>query len=629
MRSIKYFYKFLSIVLLLCCYNSYAQARWATLADASVEEKFANVEININKDGTSNIVGEVQLKILNERARSNSASFTMVYNGDSSALKILEAYTIYEGKKYKVNLKAIEDKPLASSPSGFDQTRQILISFPKVEIGSEIYLKYSRKITQVVMKNSYSDKFFYGTGGCTHNAHTKVTSKLPLYIEANDPENNLEITHDKKNNIIDIKLKKPICREIVYGSETGSINQDKYTWVTLSSEDNWDQYAKGSAINFQKIIDQPLPELFQPILEEARLEKSDIDRLNLITSLVNSKIRYMGDWMSVKGKVVPRDLKLVAKTQEGDCKDFTAVTAAILKAIGGYKVQPVLVYRGRGELSLPQRLPSPRSINHVFLKITNKEGKVYWVDPTNVVSMAQGIFPDIADKMVLVLDTQDPSYERTPTANPNNSKIVFTRSIEIDGENVIKSGELLLKGEEAMSVTGAGLSASKKQIRDEIFYIISGENLEESNKKDLIVPDLSSRIVSDLKFKFKYEQKNKLMKTNLGKAVGLTLGMIDPIINYVPNQLSDLYLGPPKSFDRNMIIKNIKVKNINVIDFEKDTKWLYIKRSSNYNGDNTEVHDRLVFKKTFITNEDTKTKEYKDLKRELEKNVKSVSIILD
>jgi hypothetical protein len=39
-----------------------------------------------------------------------------------------------------------------------------------------------------------------------------------------------------------------------------------------------------------------------------------------------------------------------------------------------------------------------------MVKVTNKKGIVNWIDPTNFDSMADGIFPDIANKMVLILD---------------------------------------------------------------------------------------------------------------------------------------------------------------------------------------------------------------------------------
>ena len=40
------------------------------------------------------------------------------------------------------------------------------------------------------------------------------------------------------------------------------------------------------------------------------------------------------DRRSISGNVFPRDLNEVAKTQYGDCKDFSFVTGAILKKLG-------------------------------------------------------------------------------------------------------------------------------------------------------------------------------------------------------------------------------------------------------------------------------------------------------
>ena len=51
--------------------------------------------------------------------------------------------------------KFIEDKPLASVGYGFDQTHQILLAFPKVEVGAKIYLKYTKATLKAPLDNFF------------------------------------------------------------------------------------------------------------------------------------------------------------------------------------------------------------------------------------------------------------------------------------------------------------------------------------------------------------------------------------------------------------------------------------------------------------------------------------------
>jgi hypothetical protein len=67
----------------------------------------------------------------------------MVYNEATNKINLETAATYYRGKEYPVAKDMIEDKPLFSERNGFDQTRQIMVAFPKVEVGSEIYVKYT------------------------------------------------------------------------------------------------------------------------------------------------------------------------------------------------------------------------------------------------------------------------------------------------------------------------------------------------------------------------------------------------------------------------------------------------------------------------------------------------------
>jgi len=616
--------RIISILLLLTSIN--AEAKWANLADASTETQLYNTELKVNKDGTSEEIIERKIKILNERGRKNIASYRMYYNGDSSKIKILEAYTTYQGIKYPVDMKKIEDKPLASNSEGFDQQRQIFLSFLKAEIGAEIYLKHSEKTMKTVLPGLFRNGISFN-GGCYKHAHLKITSQLPLYPEVNDPNKALNIKQENRNGLhhLDMNLTKPICEEVVDGSEIGSINDNKYTWMLVSSLDSWKDFAKQTAVRYEKVINQPLPELFSPILEAAKLEKDEISQLNLITSMINDKVRYMGNWVSIDGAYYPRDLSLIAKLQEADCKEFSSLTASILRKLG-YKAQVALVTRGEGEMSFVRKYPQ---LNHAFLKVTNKSGKVYWLDPTNIVSMAQGVFPDVANKMSLVLDLNEPSYERSTNIDSTHSSITFKDHLDITGGKVIHSGQLSLTGESSLMLTAQELFNTKETIQDLIFHSLSNDNLPKANKLEMSLPDLHSRIVKDLNVTFKYSKDNELLKTNIGYALKLPASWSNEILNYVPNQLSDIYIGPKRTSRKSMIINNIKISKIENLNYQIDTPWISVKRYCSINGNNSEIKDTIVIKKDFITSEELSSAEYNRLKNGIEKSIKDVAVVLE
>ncbi|MFV1010740.1 DUF3857 domain-containing protein [Wolbachia endosymbiont of Nasonia vitripennis] len=607
---------------------STAEARWSKYEDASVEVKFSNVNINVNRDGTYETEVELQAKILKESGRDRFSLYSLVYNDDSADFTVLEAKTTYNGEEYIVTEDMMEDKPLASPSKGFDQLRQVTISFPKIEIGTEVYLRYKQVNKKVPVDNFYGLSFSY-YGAYLQAENTKINSELPLEIKVNDPRSVLEIAEEKKDDVhsISIALKRAVYENTINEPHNGILNTKHNTWVSLSSLSKWDDLAEKLAPGYHSVINQPLPATFIAIAESAANKNTDEEKINAVTSLLNEKVQYMGDWRTVSGKYFPRDLEKIADSQIGDCKDFSASTAAILQELG-YKVQPILVMRGTTSTSNPEALPNMGNFNHVMLRVINRDGKIYWIDPTNTVSMAQGIFPDIADRNALVLDSEEASYIKIPAVQGENSKVISHSELTIEDNVVNEYGQLTVQGEAALGLTGVGLYYSDEQLRDSVFRMISGVYLDEEEKKFLELPDLTLRNVEDLTIKYEFQQKNKIFKTNLGPALNLGDNWLNDVVNTASDQVSDLFIGVPKTKESHMIIKDIKIKNCENLNFEIDSPWLYVNRFCKYKNDGTEFSNLITIKKSFITNEELKTAEYKNLKSELENNFSRASIII-
>jgi hypothetical protein len=604
-------------------------AKLARFEDAKFKNDLLNMQIDVSKAGGITSLTESRYEILREDGRSLATNYTLYYNKDNEKITILDAKTIYKGKEFKVDLKYIEDKPLASAQRGFDQTHQILIAFPKAEIGAKIYIKYKHEIFKPVIDNFYSELFEIGSAQWDTHANIKINSQIPLNIKVNDPSKSLKIIKDNPAKVtkLEISLKKDIYNEIDANEPRNSFLNYKYkTWIAVSSYDNWQKMAADLAKqNFAHIYSQQLPDDFAQIVNAANLEKNDVDKINKVTSMLNDKIHYMGDWRTINGRYTPRDLAKISETQIGDCKDFSASTVAILTKLG-FKAQFSLVRRGVGDY-YPDSLPTISAFNHVFVKVTANSGKIYFVDPTNFQSMADGIFPDIAGKMSLVLDTNNPSYEKIPDIDPMHAQSLLIREINIlDDYKVFEKGTLTMKNEEAMYMTGAALNSSEDSIKEILFKTFSGTNIDDS-KKNMKLPKLDSRIVKDIVIDYSYEQKNRTFKTNLGQGFGLNYSFIKNLIDNTPENVADIIVDAPHS-----VLRKTYINNINVLDFKNLNKkvitpWLDITRTLTLQGKNLLIIEEIMFKKSIIAREEFKNPEFIKLKDILEKDFDDVAII--
>lgn len=608
-----------------------SHARWATHDDADFETEFKYVDIKVNKDGTFEQIVELQRIILKEGGRAEVAKHIMTYNGDSSKLTVLEAKTLYQGQEYKVKKTTIEDKPLASQRQGFDESRQVFVAFPKTEIGARIYLKYKLVISKVALKNAFADVFSFGDDNYDANVKIKVQSAIPLNIKVNDPDNVLKVQKDKETNFnkIEIILAKPIYRGVVNEANSSGIDPQYLTWVSLSSLEKREDIANIFSKDYAKVTNQPLPVAFQDIMKVAASKKDQREQINAVTSLLNEKIQYLGDWRSVAGRMVPRDLKTIAASQVGDCKDMAASTVAILRNLG-YKADVAFVYRGIDLLHEVQTLPDVAEFNHAIVKVIGSDGKTSWIDPTNLVSMADGVFPDIANRMALVLNSDKPTYEKIPNIMHEQAQISMEHELRIKSDNVLEhNGQLTLKGESAIDFTGLALNASQKTIEDEIYKIISGSYLDNKNKREIKLPDLSSRIVTDLNIKLSYDKENETYNTNLGQAYKLKASWPNQFIQTTDDQVSDVLLGHPVTLNKRIVLKDIKVKNINNLNYQIDTPWVRAVRHCKTIDNDIEITETVNIIKSYIPNKDLKTAQYLKLKTDLEKYFKNVAVIFD
>ncbi len=605
-----------------------AQARWASIDDAPIKISYY-CEGKVNGDGTTQTTIETQKEILKEPGRDMAYSL-LTYNSSSEKVKILEAKTLYLGKEYQLNEKLIEDKPLASSPHGFDQMRQIMLAFPKAEIGAKVFLKYRITTTKVPLENFFATIFTFGSNAFIEQSKIKIRSQLPLHLAVNDPEKVLKITKDKEDNFhkLEIILTRPVYKAMTNEPASNVVNAKYLTWVSLSSKTKWEDLAAVLGIAYDKILKQPLPKSFAAIAEAAAKKSTAVEQINTVTALLNDKVTYLGDWRSIKGRLIPRDLEQVSSTQMGDCKDFAAATAAILIKLG-YKAQFVLVRRGVHNFYVDS-LPDLYAFNHTFLKVTNNQGKIYWIDPTNFQSMADGLFPDIADKKVLVLDPNYPSYEKTPALNPEHAGATSHSQIEILSDTkIVESGRVTLKNEEALALTGAALTRSEQSIKDVLFYTLSGVTLEEKNKRSMTLPPLNSRIVKDLEYNYSFEQDNRLAKTNEGLALELRYNALANLFDITPDYVADISVDShPWTARSQTIIKNIKVNNVASLNKELKTPWLYAMRKCTLiNGRDLQIDETLILYKNLIANEELKNPVFLKLKDDLEKDFKNVSIV--
>lgn len=612
-------------ILTLAALN--AQARWATKEDAPVEITSFHEKITVDKQGKATTITEKETEILNEAGREYGTT-ALFYNSNAEVLEVLSAKTIYKGEEYVVPKSSIEIKPLASDNSGFDQTNQVLISYPMVTNGAKLYLKTKRIVKKVPVEGFYIEIFGF-PDTYIKNFNIEVESQLKLDIVNNNPYQKLiidELRDGKFVSHIKISNNQPLYEATIDEPKT-ILPASKQSWVLVSTHADPDQYGKIFAANFDRVLKQELPQDFLQIYEVASKASNSKEQINIVTSMLAEKVRYMGDWRAIDGGIKPNNLADIAKKQTGDCKDFATVTTAILRKLG-FDAQIAFVHRGVGYLPPTNKTQALTELNHALLRAINKDGEVFWIDPTNAVSMAGGIFPDIADRPAVIVSSIKPSYEQIPAISYQHNKR-YRKSIinQLQQEIIHNTGEITWTGEMALRLTGAELYASQQYIKEIIVRYITDDN--KPLQYDMKLPNLQSRIVKDLTVSYSLTQENNLMRTNLGTGFPLSLGQIlDNYLAASPEQIGDSFIDDPLTMSGEIILQNVQVDQIAHLDHQLTSPWLNISRQCRMEGNDAHISINIEILRSFITSEDIKSEQYQELKKTLQRYYNDAALII-
>lgn len=606
--------------------DSQVSARWAEKNEANIECLKEKMVYKVGKDGSWTVESEIQLKILTEAGRQALSTQCYTYDATNFALKILEAKTTSGGKEVFVPKEKIEDKPLASDPTGLSKNHQILIPFEQVTVGSIIEIKFIQTCFKPQFEKHFSTSLNFGKEYVLNNSEIIIESELPLFLKTNDPRNCLNIMekNDGSKHVLSVILKKPILESLVSESDNSYGESALFTSVSVSTEKTYERLGKLTAKLYQPLLTAPLPEKLENIRQIASKIEDETDRINMVVTHLIENITYLGSWNTLEGHMTPRSLETIINSGYGDCKEYSACLAAILNKLG-YQAKVALIHRGDVYLE-KDTLPNLHQFNHAIVKVIGQSGKTYWIDPTNDVAMADGIFPDIADRPVEVLDPENPTYERTPPIDGRHAKTNYEQTITFSEDgHVHTEGSYREEGESAKCITEFLTKHKPSLVEEQLLKSICRS--DDPIKPILKLSKVTSRTVKPLKATFSFGENHIMTHTNYGDAFPLTSNWHRPYIAASQKNEGAIYVGHPETTVRKYIFKNVSSKDMDKLAFSLQTPWLNAKRELVLTDEGVMVTETIEKLKSIISAKDLKSAEYGKLKNTLRKYCDGVGII--
>ena len=594
-----------------------ALARFNLAEDAPATLTRDGVTIEVDGDGSFVEEEDLEILIRNEAGRQVVGMMGIIYNARVSKVEVLSAETVLDGKTLPVPLEAIENKPVATNLTGFDDHARITVPYAGVEVGARIRIRKRTTRREVAFTGHYSRAFFPGNDLSFEHFNLRIRSKRPLHVAVNDPDESFEVEHamDGDADTLRVKLRKPVYRHLVEEQPFSHIPASRLPYIQVSTDDSLDGPAASTVAAYEKIISGPLPPLFD---EQAKAFAGSggtfPDRLDALTSSFSRRIRYFGDWRQRNGGYVPRALADIASSQYGDCKDMATAVAAILRKTG---VRADVAWIKRGPIP-PNPLPlaTPDAYNHAIVRVV-RDGSTYWVDPTNNVSFARGIPNDLAGRDALVVEAGKLRKEHVPFPPPEAgvARGSGMYSFTPDGNAKI-TARLELLGQQAVWLTGVGRYAAPETIKFAILRGISeGRRVVSGSVGDF---DMLTPVVRNISIDITTEVEGAAIRTTAGLAYRLehnslkTFSIIDP-----EKDQGDLFLGPPgvtESVDR---IAGSRLVGKNPVPCRVNSPWVDASWEIGDDGGGLVVSSRVTLKKPLLTRAEIAGKAFAELQKEI------------
>ena len=537
----------LFVILSLILNSISILARFAKL-EAAAWNGLVNSEVQVFSSGKAKNRMRIVYTILKEEGKS-LGTYSWTYNPASQNVKILSAKTETGGIFYPVEKNQIEDKPVASSSlSGFDDTNQIVINFPMVEIGSKLHLEVEELTEKPMIEGLWSSvSALWENYPLLKGSSLKISSELPIFYKFNSFGTGVE----KKVKIKEEKYPKKSRYEVSFVTkedlfycvveETAAYLSGTVPYIIFSNRQSYEGIFKPVAEEYAKRLSySKSPKLIKELVKGVSKKNGFLPTVKLLMKKIIESVRYSGDWRTVEGAIFPRSFEEIKKTQYGDCKDFSILLVAVLKELG-YEAHPALVYRGAYGLPLFYDFPMESSFNHAIVYVKEK-GKSFFFDPTNSHSYVDSPLYDISGRKALVLDPKKVFLEEIPENAPEKSKKVIQIDVTV-GEGSLPWLAHVKESFYKVSALSAAFNL-KGRSEEQAKHYFANETIGSAQVKEMLEYDFPRELLVTndgpefFQSKFKAIYQPKTLKTTSGRALSL-----EPFLPFYSTFNAETYVG--------------------------------------------------------------------------------------
>lgn len=389
----------------------------------------------VYKDGRSKEVVDNRYRVTTSAGAVELSNYRLRYPALGSKFKLLKAEVKNDNSVVRVSAQDIRMSTLTEGTAGLFEVQEVVIPFSQVKPGSEVQVKYQIE-REPVLKGVFGIQGGIANGVIADEEAQIFLSDLPLRHLTRDFEDVYVLKERKLGRRYEVEIRPTEKARLLSGKKL------KVGYFALSTAPSWLQLNKEFSRRYEEAINKELPKPMVDIVESAKAEKDTKRRLELVASRLKKLITYSGNWLTAAGSFFPAGHEKVIENAKGDCKDYSAAMATILRSLG-YQAHVALTFRSDtfiGEEAVKElaTLPNHAPFNHAIVQVREENGKTWWIDPTNPIVLADVLGHDLLGNLALVLDGQSEGVEILPRKNAIVAETRIDQTVDIKADNRVE-----------------------------------------------------------------------------------------------------------------------------------------------------------------------------------------------
>jgi tetratricopeptide (TPR) repeat protein len=404
------------------------------LVDAGACVLYSGSTYVIEEDGTVETTTHEVTRLNSRKAIERLGEYRSIYY-DPTFQKLI----LHEARVIKPSGKAVPIEPrhanlrdVSTDYFAYDRDKQLVISFPNLEVGDIIEVKWSTRGKNPEYAGQFFTRYTFGD-----DRYPTARDELRVRVPKDRTFHWADLNGRVPPVIIDEGKSKLYCWTVTNRPE---LPQEEYLpmretlrlQVACSTFASWSEIGKWK----HKLREQCwecTPEVQEVVKDVTKGLTDPVAKARALTYWVRKRIRYVSISASSTG-YTPQLPGRVLANRYGDCKDQSQLLAVMLRQAG---IQVELVTLGTlDDGQIVPEVPMPWGTHAILLATI--DGKQYWIDST-VTHAAWDFLPrDDRDRVVYVTSNGSVRLLRTPPLTAADHRYEQTTHVQVlpDGTTV-------------------------------------------------------------------------------------------------------------------------------------------------------------------------------------------------